>query len=337
MKTNCCKAPSNKMIKILSIIFTAVMSALLVAGIIVCAVLGFNNSHKDAKAVTVTVDTYAYNVNAQNIEATTNVVFAKRGLEVEDRQFATMGSTEVEIVYVFDNDTSLAVLNEAKADLDSGLEDAFPNAVFSVRVEAMRVMDTTPESYVGRGLIAVAIFAALSFLYVWIRYKLFAALYALCGNVFAGGLTTALIALTRIPVTPAVGAAIAASVLFSTVTVLFFFNKLRAAEKEDSAADKSEKEIVYSSIAWKETLLFAGLLGAAFIVMICVGKTAIAWFSLSAIVAVLAATFVGLLLVPTTFVPAKKCADKLAAQKASGYKGAKKGEKAQKSNDGLVD
>lgn len=40
-----------------------------------------------------------------------------------------------------------------------------------------------------------------------------------------------------------------------------------------------------------------------------------------------------MLFVPATFVPAKKRADKIAAKKASNYKGAKKGEKAKQADE----
>lgn len=333
MKIKCCKAPNLKLTKKFALILSAVLAAILAAGIVLCAVLGFNSSIKDVKTVTVSVDYSSYQVDGGDIKGSVNGVLGQAGLEADDINVGERGLAGTDLVYVFDKDTSIETLRGVKLVLDSQLAAEFPDAIFSVSVEDVKISGTVAKNYVGRGLIALLIFAVASLAYVWIRYKLFAALYMLGGNLLSMGLTTALIALVRIPVTPAVAAVIAASVLFSTVTVLMFFNKLRAAQKEESAAEKTAEELISSSIAWKETTLFAAILTVALIVMICVGRAAIAWFSLSAIIGVLVAAVIGLLFVPATFVPAKRCADKIAAAKSTSYKGAKKGEKAKKSND----
>lgn len=338
MKTKfCCKAPNLKLTKKFTLILSAVLAAILAAGIILCAVLGFNSSIKDVKTVTVSVDYHSYQVDGGEIKGSVNQVLGAAGLETDDVQIGERGVSGTDIVYVFDKDTSIDTLRGVKIVLDSKLAAEFKDAIFSVSVEDVNVIGTMAKGYVGRGLIALLIFAVASLVYVWIRYKLFAALYVLGGNLLSMGLTTAIIALTRIPVTPSVAAAIAGSVLFSTVAILMFFNKLRAAQAEDGAADKSTEELISSSIAWKETTVFAILMTVALIVMICVGRAAIAWFSLSAIIGVLVAAVIGLLLVPATFVPAKKYADKIAAAKSTSYKGAKKGEKTKKSDEEIVD
>lgn len=334
MKTKvCCKAPKLKLTKKFAVILSAVLVVILAAGIALCAKLGFNSSIKDVKTVTVSMDSYSYKIDGDDVKNTVSDALKEKGLKADDVNVCKT-STSVDVVYVFDKDTSLETLRAVKGELvgkdgeDGKLAKEFPNAIISVSVEEVNVIGTTARNYVGRGLIALLIFAVVSLLYAWIRYKLFAALYLLGGNLLSMGLTTALIALLRIPVTPSVGAVIAASVLFSSVTILFFFNKLRAAQKEEGAAEKSAEELVSSSIAWKETTLLSAMLIVSLLVMICVGKAAIAWFSLAAILAILASTVVGLLFVPATFVPAKKYADKIAANKAKTYKGAKKGEKA---------
>lgn len=337
MKTKCCKAPHLKMTKKLAVLLSVVLAAILAAGIVLCAVLGFNSSIKEVKTVTVSVDYYSYQVDGDDIKNSVSEVLGQAGLEADDVNIGEKGLSGTDVVYVFDKDTSIDTLRGVKVVLDSKLVTEFEDAIFSVSVEDVKPIGTMAKNYVGRALIAVLIFAVASFLYVWIRYKLFAALYVLGGNLLSIGLTTALVALCRIPVMPSVASAIAASALFSTVTVLMFFNKLRAAQAEDDAADKSAEELISSSIAWKETTVFAILMTVALIVMICVGRAAIAWFSLSAIIGVLVAAVIGLLLVPATFVPAKKCADKIAAAKSTSYKGAKKGEKTKKSDEEIVD
>ncbi len=339
MKTKfCCKAPNLKLTKKFTLILSAVLAAILAAGIILCAVLGFNSSIKDVKTVVVETEYYSYHENGDTVKDFCNETFAAIGLEVEDVKIGNRGIKGYDIVYVFDKDTNEDALRFAKETIDDKLLDAgFVDKLITVTTEDIEIKGTQAKDYVGRGLIALLIFAVASLVYVWIRYKLFAALYVLGGNLLTMGLTTAMIALTRIPVTPSVAAALAGSVLFSTVAILMFFNKLRAAQAEDGVADKSTEELISSSIAWKETTVFASLMTVALIVMICVGRAAIAWFSLSAIIGVLVAAVIGLLFVPATFVPAKKCADKIAAAKSTSYKGAKKGEKAKKSDEEIAD
>ena len=333
----CCKAPNLKLTKKLALIVSGVLAAILVAGIVLCAVLGFNSSIKDRakdyKSLSVSLDYYSYEVDGGKIKGAINEVLGVAGLEADDVIIGNKGVAGKEIVYMFDKDTSNETLQMVKNAVDFMIEEGFEDAIFSVSVEDVNVVGMMAKNYVARGLIALAIFAVASILYVWIRYKLFAALYMLGSNLLTMGLTTAIIALTRVPVLPSVAAAIAASVLFSAVATLMFFNKLRAAQKEDDAADKSAEEIVTSSIAWKETTIFAGLMTAALLVMICVGRHAIAWFSLSSMIGVHVAAFISLVYVPVMFVPAKKLADKIAAEKAKTYKGAKKGEHAKKAEE----
>lgn len=347
MKIKCCKAPNLKLTKKLALILSAVLAAILAAGIVLCALLGFNSSIKDIKNVHVDIEYYTYHESGDTVKGICNETFALAGLELADEQISekivvvdnqsyVMG---YDIVYVFDKDTSIDLLRDVKKAIDTKLEsEGFVDKMITVTTQEVNVVGATAKNYVGRGLIAMLIFAVASVLYVWFRYKLFAALYMLGSNLLTMGLTTAIIALTRIPVTPSVAAAIAASVLFSAVTALMFFNKLRAAQSEESAAEKLAEEIVSSSIAWKETTVFAALMTAVLLITICVGRSTIAWFSLSAMIGVHVAAFISLVYLPATFVPAKKLADKIAAKKASGYKGAKKGEKAKKSdNEEIVD
>jgi preprotein translocase subunit SecF len=349
MKIKCCKAPNLKLTKKLALLLSGVLVAILAAGIILCSVLGFNNSIRNVKTVAVDVDYFTYYEKGAQVKDICNEEFSAAGLEVKDEQFAEKGGVSgFELVYVFDEDTSEETLRVVKQNIDNRLTEKLvvdgveqpaidEDKMVTVTTQDIQVVGTTAKDYVGRGLIALLIFAVVSLLYVWLRYKLFAALYVLGSNLLTMGLTTAIIALTRIPVMPSVAAAIAMSVLFSAVTSLMFFNKLRATQNEGNVADNTA-DVVASSIAWKETTVFAALMTFALLVMICVGRTAIAWFSLSAMIGVHVAAFISLTYLPVMFVPAKKLADKIAANKSTSYKGAKKGEKAKKSEtESIVD
>ena len=191
----CCKAPNLKLTKKLALIASAVLAAILAVGIIVCAVCGFNNSvnssNKDTKNIVVSVDSYYYEVDGGNINKSVNEVFGLAGVEADDVNVGNRTSG-VDVVYVFDKDTNTEVLNAVKDALNIKLSAEFPDAIVSVAFENVRVIGTQAKDYVARGLIALLVFAVASLLYVWIRYKLFAALYMLGGNLLTLGVTTAL-------------------------------------------------------------------------------------------------------------------------------------------------
>ena len=84
MKTKCCKAPHLKMTKKLAVLLSVVLAAILAAGIVLCAVLGFNSSIKEVKTVTVSVDYYSYQVDGDDIKNSVSEVLGQAGLEADD-------------------------------------------------------------------------------------------------------------------------------------------------------------------------------------------------------------------------------------------------------------
>lgn len=323
----CCKAPNLKLTKKLTVILSAVLGVILAVGIVLCAVLGFNNSEKDVKTVSVSMDAYQYNYFCgEDVETACEDVFEAIGLEVEEKSVGTVEGYLCEVVYSFDKDTDTEELRAAKKAIDSIVEmnEDWKDADISVTTGEVEIIGTMAKHYILRGVIAAAVFAVLALVYVWIRYNFHVAAFVACGGVLAMLLTTAVLAIVRIPVTPAIASVLAASVLFTTVALLFNFNKLRTVQKEENVAEKSTEELVSSSIAWKETGLLCGMLGVALLIMICVGKAAIAWFSFAAIIGLLVSAFLGLIYGPALYASVKKYADKVAAKNVSGYKGAKK-------------
>ncbi|MBQ9714328.1 MAG: hypothetical protein IJV83_03295 [Clostridia bacterium] len=323
----CCKAPNLKLTKKLTAILSAVLGVILAVGIVLCAVLGFNNSVKDVKTVSVSMDEFYYsNFCGEDVEDVCEDVFAALGLEVQDKDVGRVKNDLCEVVYSFDKDASTKDIRDAKNAIDGivSLSEEWKDADIKVTTGEVEVVGTMAKHYILRGIIAAAVFAVLALVYVWIRYKFHVAAFVVCGSILGVALTTAVLAIVRIPVTPAIAAVLAASALFTAVALLFNFNKLRMAQKEENVAEKSTEELVSSTIAWKETLSLTVALGVSLLVMICVGKAAIAWFSFAAIIALLVSAFLGLVYGPALYVFVKKYADKVAASKSSDYKGAKK-------------
>lgn len=148
-------------------------------------------------------------------------------------------------------------------------------------------------------------------------------------------LTSGIIVISRVLVTSTVMYAIIGSALLTVIAVLLTFNKLRANLKSESASEKSVEELVVSSVAVKETLLFGGLLGGALFLVGILCGSAVAWFSLSAVIGLAVAVLLGIFYAPAVYLPLRKCADKIAANNPkSGYKAVKaKKEKKEEKED----
>ena len=126
--------------------------------------------------------------------------------------------------------------------------------------------------------------------------------------------------ITRIPVSASVMYVLAASALVATLTTTFFFNKIRENEKKGECA--SAEELVETSLATKEIGLFFVLAGVALVLMGAVATNGVRWFAIQSFVALVVASFVGLLFAPALYLPVKEAADKKPVKDA--YVGAKK-------------
>ena len=140
--------------------------------------------------------------------------------------------------------------------------------------------------------------------------------------------TGAIVILARIPVTASVVYAIMASAIVTIVTTLFTFNKLRDTLKSEEKSSDAE-ELVASSIATKEIVIFTAILGGAILLVCIPAGVSAAWFALSAFIGVLVAAFIGLMFAPALYLPVQVAMNaKAASMTKHGYKGAKKAEKA---------
>lgn len=317
----------NKILTKKSLIVMAVCTAIvLIASLVLNLVLGVNYSitQRDYKTLTVTVDDYYYRNELATVESVCED--ALKGVEVEYKYNSEM-SGDGEIVYVFETNADTAT---AKAALKTALAEAesLDGAFISVSQGEEKVLVAMPVTYWVRAAIATAVFAVLAFVYVALRYRLNMAIMAAVSAVLGGVLSGALVLLVRIPVTTSILYVTAVSSLLSTVFTLFTFNKLRANLKSDEFKEKNAGNEVAASVAWKEVLGVAVVLGAALVLVGAIATWNVRWFALTALVGLLSATFVGLLLTTALYVPMFAYANKVEGERSkSGYVGAKKDKK----------
>lgn len=324
-------------------VWIAVSAVVILAGIILTALLGFNFSADKPKSKTFEVQYDVLIQITESEEALQDVcedAFEKAGIEF-------VGSAVTEEV---DPSTLYETVNKKLVYTFAGSvsDDSLAQAAESVRtaVEEMKTSDTKLEnsevyvSYhslnnqvfyeaVWRGAVAIAVGAIVALIYVGIRFGVGSALTGLCLCVHDALFTLAVFAIARIPTyyfAPLVFAAMAVVLSVILWTVQCF--KMRENFKDPSYAALSAEEAVAESgkTAWKIIVGIAVSLAVVFIVCGALATSASRLFLLLGVVPVAVAVYSSLLLGPAIHVPVKAAFDKLKA-KRSRYVGKKKAAK----------
>ena len=316
-----------KKAKLISIILAAVLTAAIAVGVI-CGLTGsgvFNKSAllEDSNTLSVSMNHYVYQTKLDEVEDVCEDAFAD--LKVSYMMKGEMSGDESEIVYVFDKDADLSA---AKAALEAKFEQMKANewkdilVFITVSTNSETAIAYLAEYYVLGGVFAGVALAALVFAYVAIRYGLNKGVVAAISTAAGVLMAAALIILTRIPVTASVSYVLAAAGLMAAVATIFTLNKIRTNEKAENATEKSADMIVEESIAEKELLLFCAIACASLVILGAIATAAVRWFAILSIIAVIVATFMGLVYAPALYLPLKKVADNKPAKDA--YVGAVK-------------
>ncbi|MBQ8394640.1 MAG: hypothetical protein IJX49_03610 [Clostridia bacterium] len=310
-----------------STLLTVIIVIILALATVLGAIFGFHKNAvvSDTQMLTVSVSQYLYRSDMEKLKDECDKALSS--VDVVYEIYGEMDGDESEIVFVF-NDTE--DVTEARKKLVERFEfmtsegGSWEGWTITVGLTPSKTVSSLAKGYVVRGIIAAAVIAVLALVYAVIRYKWCMGLTVGLCTLLGMGLTTAVILICRVLVTSTVMYAIIGSGLMTAIAVLFTFNKLRANLKSESAADKSVEDVVVESIAVKEVLLFGGLLGIALFLIGILGGSALAWFSLSSVIGLVVAAFLGLVYAPAVYLPLRKCADNMAANNPkSGYKAVK--------------
>ncbi|MBQ8295090.1 MAG: hypothetical protein IJX87_01505 [Clostridia bacterium] len=319
----------TKMIKkgtLWSVIIAVILVAACALGIVFG---GFNGdaSMKNANTITVTMNTFAYNNQLDEVQDVCDDAFAS--FDVVKVIKGGMSGDECELVYVFDEDVDLtAVKTNLRNTFDAKTADGaeWDGTFITVSSAKENVSAVLAQHYVLRGVIAGVVFAVLAFAYVALRYNLRVGIVSGIVTLVGMAVTAALVMLVRIPVTASVAYAVAASGLLSAATALLTFAKIRANEQ---IGEKAE-DAIGNNVAVKEIGLLTLLGVVAFVLIggasaIFGGLTAIVWFSVAVVVAFVVAAFMGMVYAPALYLPFKKAVDaKNVGRTKSDYVGAVK-------------
>lgn len=321
-------------------LFVAVSAVVILAGIILYALLGFNTSAEKPEYKTFEVQ---YNVVAvlnnkeEEIEKACEDAFAANNLSYENKELfnEVAGSLNLEtggkrLVYEFAGNTSDEALAAAKAAAEENF--VFKNAAGeTLAVEYTATLNTVKgETFTEAGwraAVAIATGAVVVLVYIGIRFGIASSLSGLVGMVNSVFFTLGFFAITRIPVfavAPLLYAAIAA-ISFALLWLLHCMKmreNFKTPEFSKFAADEAVAESLNASD--KYVYFTAGALGLAVLAVGAVATAGVRLLALPALVAVAAGLYSASLLAPSVHVYCKGAFDKLKKNKVRKYGGKKK-------------
>ena len=312
-------------------IWAIVAAVVLLAGVIVSAIFGFNLSSTvdDTKTVTVRVESYLSEPQAAKVENICIAEFNKVGAYTDYEVEASIANGKVkEYVYTFDANTSRATLETAQGKIKAAFEseESLKGLFLYVTVNENATIGILAKGFVWRAALAFAVATVALFIYSAIRHKVAQGLLVTGVTVLGTALAVVLVGLVRIPVTTTIVYAFAFAFIYSAFGALTFAASVKSGLKDPENAEKSVEEIVVSSVAVKETVIFAGALLLALILVGAIAITAVSWLAVAAIIGLVAGLYTTLIFLPSVYLPVKKCADKRAEKRAryDYKKGAKK-------------
>lgn len=319
-------------------LISAVLAIIFALAIVLTAILGINygKSLENANTLTVKVNNFYFNdeTKLSAVESVCETELDKLGINYEQK--GEMSGDESEIVYYFDEEVNLT---DAKTALQTAFADKtkdggeFDGAFISVTANSEVLQLYIPTSYFVRAGVAVLVFAVLAFGYAWIRYGINGGAVTGVSALLGGVMSASVLLATRVPFTASTLYIIALSSLISTVVAMFTLNKLRMVKKAEGN-EAYTAEMIASGVAVKETLALLVSVGVALVLVLALGTTAVRWFAVSALIALVVSTAIGLLFAPSMYLPLQTAKQKrLDGQTKYGYKGAKKSEKAEQKEE----
>lgn len=185
-------------------VWIAISAVILVAGIVLFAIFGFNNAAEvpNAKSVEVSYDTVVTigETTEADLQTLCENAFETNGLSVKNKRvYEVTGGGVVE--YFFTADADVEKLNAAAEVIRNGLMDAngaYADADTFVTVHSAEDVVFTESLW--RGAVAIACGCVVALVYLAIRFGVKSAFTGLLGCVHNVFVTLALFAICRIPV-----------------------------------------------------------------------------------------------------------------------------------------
>lgn len=319
-------------------LFAALSLVVIVAGIILYSLLGFNTAPDRRKSYTFEVK---YEMLLQVFDQEDDLCdlcetnFEKGGVSYKSREITSSidassfsNTTDMVLVYTFGADVDVTVLDDCARAVNAheftdaeGTQTAFVHA--SYHANSGFAFSTAAW----RGAIAIAVAAFVALAYLTIRFGVSCGVAGLVCCLHDTLFTLAVFAITRFPVygfMPVLYAAVAAFVSVSLWMV--FCIAMRQNFKSPDFASLSRSEIVRETVKRTRKPFFAVAIvfAAAIAVIGAIGVAGTALSILPALVGVAVPVYSALLIGPEVCAMLQKRLDKWRASKKKGYVGKKK-------------
>lgn len=319
-------------------VWIALSAVIIIAGIVLFALFGFNTAMDKTESKTVDV---SYNVvvelseeNKQFLQDTSEAAFSANGISYDEKlelegQADPSGSSQSSfypngnvftVRYIFDGSVSSEALSASVAAIEEAVDAATFADGAEIYVSSHTLALEGQSEALWRAAVGVAVGAVVALIYIGIRFGVGCALTGLAVAVNDILLTLAFFAITRVPVyafAPWLYAAIAAvaSLAFWLVRCM----KLRENAKDPALSALSAEEAVGEVCKTTDKTVFA-LSGIALVILAvcaaCMSVGGAAVLFAGALVPVAAAAYSSMLLAPALHVRVKSAFDKQKAKRA---------------------
>lgn len=315
-------------------VWIAVSSVIIIAGIILMALLGFNYSAEkpECKTFEVSYDIFitASEDSEKALKDACESAFADNGLSYSDctvQDDPQMEGSE-KIVYTFSANASDESLAKAKAAVETYVAEAYPDVENIVQADYHTVEYHSFHEADWRGAVGLAVGAIVALIYVGVRFGVSSALTGLIACVHDGLLTLSLFAITRIPVYTASPLFLAGvAVVCSLILWIVQCARMREAFKDPAAVSEDVAHTVEESClaSWKIIVIIASALASVVVITGLVATASVRLLVLPAVIAVAAGIYSSLLLAPAVHAPMRKSFSRFTVTKKR-YIGKKKAE-----------
>ena len=320
-------------------LFAAISAVILIVGIVLFALFGFNVESGAGKSFSVTYDAVVTIADGgERVEEVCENTFDSLGISYESKSetapdldnSSLAENGDYTVTYVFAEDVSSETLASARDTVESTLTGEFEGASVYVVVHEVAAGASFVEP-VWRGAVALIVAAIVVLVYIGFRFGWGRTLTGLVLTVHDVLLTLALLAITRIPVaafTPLLFAA--AAVVISLLIWMVQCMKMRETFKDPAFRTMDAEEAVNECLKTsnKTVLYVVAAVAVVFIVVGAVAAPGVRAFFLPLLLPLAVSTYSSLVLGPMVYLPMKRMDDRSNAKKAR-YVGKKKAEKAE--------
>ncbi len=302
-------------------VWAAVSAVLLAAGIILCALFGYNYVAPETKSIEIGYDAVvqielkdeALEKLCEDAISGGGLTYCEKTVSPELDMSYVSPTGNVVLTYTFGAETDSAALSSVADKILSGVKSSSDFANADIDVSVHTAAGEVFYEAVWRGAVAIAVAAIVALVYVGFRFGVGAAVAGLVACVNDSLLAAFLPALVRLPVyayMPIMLAGIAA--VFSLLLWLVQCMKMRGNFKDPAYTGLSAQEAVGQSVlsSVKFALCFIVPIAVVLVILGAIATSGLRLFMLSALIPLALSVYSSFLLAPAVLVPLKDKIDR---------------------------